>query len=165
VLNITGVDWVMLAILLASLVIGAWRGLVYEVLSLMGWVAAFVLAQWLAQDVGAMLPMSGASERLRYPAGFVLVFIGVLFASGLLAWLVKKLIKASGLRPIDRALGAVFGVLRGVLVLLALCAVVNMTAFKDDAAWRQSGGAAVLTTALKGLKPVLPEQFGRYLPA
>jgi membrane protein required for colicin V production len=115
--------------------------------------------------VGAMLPMSGASERLRYPAGFVLVFIGVLFASGLLAWLVKKLIKASGLRPIDRALGAVFGVLRGVLVLLALCAVVNMTAFKDDAAWRQSGGAAVLTTALKGLKPVLPEQFGRYLPA
>jgi membrane protein required for colicin V production len=52
-----------------------------------------------------------------------------------------------------------------VLVLLALSAVVNMTAFKDDVAWRQSGGAAVLTTALKGLKPVLPEQFGRYLPA
>jgi membrane protein required for colicin V production len=164
-LTITAVDWVMLAVLLASLVIGAWRGLVYEVLSLLGWVVAFVLAQWLAADVGAMLPMSGASERLRYPVGFVLVFIGVLFASGLLAWLVKKLMQASGLRPVDRALGAVFGLLRGVLVLLALSAVVNMTAFKDDVAWRQSGGAAVLTTALKGLKPVLPEQFGRYLPA
>jgi membrane protein required for colicin V production len=165
VLNITAVDWVMLAILLASLVIGAWRGLVYEVLSLMGWVAAFVLAQWLAQNMGAMLPMSGASERLRYPAGFVLVFIGVLFASGLLAWLVKKLMDTSGLRPVDRALGAIFGVLRGVLLLLALCIVVNMTAFKDDAVWRQSGGVGVLTTALKALKPVLPEQFGRYLPA
>jgi membrane protein required for colicin V production len=45
-------DWVFIAVLVASLMLGAWRGLVYEVLSVMSWIAAFVLAQWLAPDCG-----------------------------------------------------------------------------------------------------------------
>jgi membrane protein required for colicin V production len=49
-------DWVFVAVLVASLMLGAWRGLVYEVLSVMSWIAAFVLAQWLAPDVAARLP-------------------------------------------------------------------------------------------------------------
>ena len=41
-------DWILLGVLLASMVVGLWRGLVYEVLSLAGWVAAFFVAQWWA---------------------------------------------------------------------------------------------------------------------
>ena len=41
-------DWVLLGVMFTSMVVGLWRGLVYEVLSLVGWVAAFFLAQWLA---------------------------------------------------------------------------------------------------------------------
>ena len=44
----TPVDWILLAVLLASLLLGAWRGLVYELMSMLGWIAAFVLAQWWA---------------------------------------------------------------------------------------------------------------------
>ena len=58
-------DGVFAGVLLLSMVVGAWRGLVYEVLSLAGWVAAFLLAQWLAPDVAAHLPMAGASELIR----------------------------------------------------------------------------------------------------
>lgn len=157
-------DWVLVAVLLASLALGAWRGLVYEVLSVLGWIAAFVLAQWLAPDAAARLPMGQASDGLRYAAGFVLVFIAAAFAAGLLSWLVKKLVEAVGLRPVDRTLGAVFGVVRGSLLLLAAALVVNMTPLRSGEWWVESKGADVLTTALKGLKPVLPLSFGQYLP-
>lgn len=157
-------DWVFLAVLLASLVLGAWRGLVYEVLSVASWIAAFVVAQWLAPWVAVRLPMGAASEGVRYLSGFIVVFIVVVFAGGLVAWLIKKLVQAVGLRPIDRTLGAAFGVVRGVVLLLALAVVVNMTPFKRDGWWLESKGAEVSTAAIKGLKPVLPERFGQYLP-
>jgi len=160
----TPLDWVFVAVLAASLLLGAWRGLVYEVLSVISWIAAFVLAQWLAPDAAAMLPMGGAAESVRYAAGFVVVFIGVVFAGGLLAWLTKKLVQAVGLRPIDRALGAMFGLLRGAVLLLALAVVIGMTPLKRADWWIESKGAEVAMVALKGLKPVLPERFGQYLP-
>ncbi len=59
-------DWIFVALLLASLLLGAWRGLVYEVLSVLAWIVAFVLAQWLAPGVAQRLPMSGATEMIRY---------------------------------------------------------------------------------------------------
>jgi len=157
-------DWVCVALLLASLLLGAWRGLVYEVLSVMSWIAAFIAAQLFAPAVAGMLPMGGAAQPLRYAAAFVLVFVAVVFAGALIAWLTKKMVEAVGLRPVDRVLGAVFGLLRGVVMLLALAVVVNMTALKRADGWTESKGAAVATAALQQLKPVLPERFGQYLP-
>jgi membrane protein required for colicin V production len=158
-------DWVVLALLLGSMLLGLWRGLVYEVLSVLSWIAAFVLAPWFARDAGALLPMDGMSEGLRYAAGFALVFIGVLFAGGLVAWLTKKLVEAVGLRPVDRALGAAFGVVRGVLLVLAVAVVVQLTALRHGTWWTESVAAGVATAALRGLRPAVPEEFGKYLPA
>jgi membrane protein required for colicin V production len=157
-------DWVVLALLGVSLLVGALRGLVYEVLSVLSWIAAFVLAQWLGPEVATLLPMSGAAEPLRYAAGFALVFIVAVFAGSLLAWLTKKLVEAVGLRPADRALGAMFGLVRGLVLVLALAVVVNLTALKASGWWVESVTAGVSTAALRGLKPVLPEEFGRHLP-
>ena len=157
------VDLAFLGVLVVSLLIGAWRGLVYEVLSVLGWALAFYLAQWFAPDVAALLPLQSASEPVRYAAAFVLIFIAAVFAAGLLAVLIKKLVEAVGLRPVDRTLGAAFGVVRGVILLLAVTVVINMTAFKSAPWWQESKGAEVSTTALKGLKPLLPEQFAKYL--
>jgi membrane protein required for colicin V production len=52
----TGADWILIGIVILSLLVGLWRGLVFEVLSLVGWVAAFFLAQWLAVTVAVLLP-------------------------------------------------------------------------------------------------------------
>lgn len=157
-------DWIFIAVLVISLVVGAWRGLVYELLSLANWIAAFVLAQWFAPDVAHYLPLGSATEVVRYAAGFVLVFIAALFAGGLIAFLVRKLIAAVGLRPVDRVLGSVFGLVRGVVVLLALTVVVGMTPVVNSPWWQESTGAGVARAALKDLKPVLPVEFGKYLP-
>jgi len=157
-------DWVVLALLGGSLLLGAWRGLVYEVLSVLSWLAAFVLAQWFAPAAAQWLPISGWGQGLRYAAGFVLVFIGALFAGGLLAWLTKKLIEAVGLRPVDRTLGAAFGLVRGAVLVLAIGVVVHLTPLRNMQWWMESTAAGVSTVALKGLKPVLPENFAQYLP-
>lgn len=157
-------DWIFVSVLLVSLALGAWRGLVYEVLSVLSWVAAFILAQWLAPDVAQQLPMGGAGQAVRYAAGFVLVFVLCVLAGGLLAALAKKIFAAVGLQPADRALGAAFGLVRGVVLLLAATVVIGMTPLQSGEWWQQSVGAGVSLAALKGLKPVLPEEFGKYLP-
>jgi len=157
-------DWIFLAVLLTSFVVGAWRGLVYEVLSVLSWIAAFVLAQWLAPDAAQWLPMTGAAQPMRYAAGFVLVFVAAIFAGSLVAFLIKKLVSAVGLRPADRLLGAAFGVLRGVVLLLAVTVVVGMTPLHTAAWWEEASGPRVATVVLAGLKPVLPQEFGKYLP-
>lgn len=157
-------DWIFAAVLLLSMALGAWRGLVYEVLSLINWVVAFVLAQWLALDVAHGLPMSGAGDAARYAAGFVLVFIASVLVGALLVVVVRKLIATVGLRPVDRVLGAVFGLSRGVLLLLLVTVLVNMTALKDSTTWQQSVGARVALVVLKGIKPALPRDLDRFLP-
>ncbi|MDQ7745394.1 CvpA family protein [Hydrogenophaga pseudoflava] len=157
------VDGVLLFVLLLSAVVGMWRGLVYEVLSLMAWVAAFVLAQAYAGEVARLLPLDGLSAALRTAVAFALVFVASAFAGGFVAWLVKKLVAAVGLRPIDRVLGGVFGLLRGVVVLLAVAVVVGMTPFQSQDAWQASAVARMLGDSLHTLRPLLPEPVARYL--
>jgi membrane protein required for colicin V production len=158
-------DWIVLGVMLASVLLGLWRGLVYEVLSVLSWIAAFVLAQWFAPAAAEWLPMQGWGQPLRYAAGFLLVFVGTLFAGGLLAWMTKKLIEAVGLRPMDRVLGGMFGLVRATVVVLALAVVVHLTSWKTSDWWTESVSGGIATAALRGLKPVVPEKFGAYLPA
>ncbi len=157
-------DWIFLSVLGASLLLGAWRGLVYEVLSVVSWIAAFVVAQWLAPDAAALLPVQRAPEAGRYAVGFVVVFIAVVFAGALLAWITKKLVQSVGLRPVDRMLGAAFGLLRCAVLVLAVAVVVNMSPARGAPWWTESRGVEVSMAVLKSLKPTLPEQFGQYLP-
>jgi membrane protein required for colicin V production len=157
-------DWIFVVVLVVSLLVGAWRGLVYELFSLANWIAAFVLAQWFAPDVAHYLPLGNSTEVVRYAAGFVVVFVAALFAGGLIAFLVRKLVAAVGLRPVDRVLGAAFGLVRGVVVLLALTVVAGMTPVVKSLWWQESTGADISVVVLKGLKPVLPVEFGKYLP-
>jgi membrane protein required for colicin V production len=164
-MNLATTDWLLCAVLLLSMLLGAWRGLVYELMSLAAWVMAFVLAQWLAQDVAQMLPfLKGAAEQVQYAAAFVLVFVAALFAAGMLSWLLKKVVETVGLRPVDRALGAVFGLVRGVLLLLVVTVVIQLLGMAHQAWWQEAQGPVWLDVLLTGLKPALPEALRAYLP-
>lgn len=157
-------DWIFAAVLLGSMALGAWRGLVYEVLSLLNWALAFVLAQWAAAVVGAMLPLGGLGEGLRYAAGFALVFIASVFLGGLLAFGASRMLSAVGLGLVDGLLGGLFGLLRGCLLLLAVTLVVGLTPWKSASPWRSAKGVQWAQSALVLLQPVLPQAFGKYLP-
>ena len=159
----TVVDWTLLGVLLISLLLGAWRGLVYEVLSLVAWTAAFLLAQWLAPDLAAQLPLGNLAEPLRYAAAFAIVFILIAFIGGLLAALIKKAVNAVGLRPVDRVLGMVFGLARATVLLLAVAVVAGLTPLGSAPVWRDSAGAPYLNALLLWLKPTLPPEFSRFI--
>lgn len=161
---LSAVDWMLLAVLVLSFLLGVWRGIVQEVLSLAGWVAAFYVSQMYAPMAAAWLPMEGSSQMLRYAAGFVVVFIAVLVATVLVSYVVKKLVSAVGLGPLDRLLGSLFGLMRGVVILLAVTVLVGMTPMRETEGWREAQGAQWLQQFLHVLKPVLPADFGKYLP-
>lgn len=145
------------------MLLGALRGLVYEVLSVLGWAASFYVAQWIAPSVAVMLPIASLSESARYAAAFVLVFIAAIFLAGLIAVLLKKMVEAIGLRPVDRTMGAAFGLVRGFILLLVATVVMNMTTLNRSDWWQESKGAAALAGALATIKPMLPERFAAFL--
>lgn len=158
-------DSFLLGVLAASMLMGLWRGLVYEVLSLAGWVTAFFLAQWLATDVIAWIPfVQGAAASVQYAVGFAVVFVASLFVSAFLSWLIKKVIESVGLRPVDRVLGGAFGLARGVVLLLALTVVLQLTGMSHNDWWQSAKGPVWLDTTIQGLKPLMPESIVKFLP-
>ena len=161
--TLESLDWILLAVLGFSMLLGLMRGIVQEVLSLAGWVAAFYLAQYYAPSMAQWLPMQGSSEILRFAAGFVVVFVGVLIAQALITGVIKKMLSVVGLGLIDRLLGSLFGALRGVVILLAVTLLVGMTPMRESEAWQQSQGSKWLRALLHVCKPALPADFGKYI--
>ena len=159
------VDWALVAVLCLSAVVGLVRGLVFEVLSLLGWVAAYFAAQWFAPVVATHLPIGQPGSALNHAAAFGCAFLAALIVWGLLARLVRALIRATPLSIVDRLLGALFGAARGLIVLLAVATVVGLTPLAKSVAWQRSLGVPWLQAALQGLKPVLPPQLSQHLPA
>ncbi len=158
------VDWVFIGILALSVSVGLMRGLVYEVMSLLGWLVAYFGAQWFAADVGRYLPVGAAGSAINHAAAFAALFIGVLLIWALVARFIRLLLHATPLSLPDRALGAAFGVARAVVVMLAITTVVMLTSLAQAPAWQGSRGAAWMHDALRSMKPILPSAVARLLP-
>ncbi len=157
------VDIVMLAVLALSVIVGLVRGFVFEVLSLVGWVAAWFAAQWFAPVVAPYVPAGTPGSALNIGVAFAVVFIAALIVWALAARLIRLLIQATPLSVPDRGLGALFGALRGVVLLLAVAAVVGLTPAVRSPAWLQSRGAGALAVLLDGLMPLLPPEVATHL--
>lgn len=163
--SFSAVDWILLAILGLSVLMGLLRGLVFELLSLLGWVAAYFAAQWLAAPIAAHLPVGRPGSALNYAAGFAVTFVVVLVVWSLAARLVRMLITASPLSAVDRMLGGVFGLLRGLVLLLTVATVLSMTPAARSPVWNESRVALWLRAMLYGMKPMLPAELARHLPS
>lgn len=157
------VDWICLAVVMASLALGAWRGLLYEAFSLGGWVAAYFVARIAAGPLGQVLPVGDPDGALRYIAAFVLVFIAVAFAGGMVAQGARGTVKALGMRPADRVFGALFGAGRGVLLLLVAAAAVHLLALDQAPWWRDALAGRGLHQGLLYLEPLLPDVLSQYI--
>ena len=149
-------DYAVLAIVAASILLGAWRGLVSEVLALAAWVVALLAGRALAPEMAPVFGEWLQEPALGYAAAFVAIVLAVLVAAALLRLALSKLLRAIGLGPLDRFLGAVFGVARGVLVVLLCVLIGGLTALPQQAWWRQAWLAPPLETAVLAAKPWLP---------
>ncbi len=163
--QLSWIDWAFIAVLLLSVLVGLMRGFVFELLSLAGWLVAWFAAQWFAADVAPHIPVGTPGSAGNHAAALALCFLAALVVWGLLAKLVRLLIRATPLSLPDRALGAGFGLLRGGVLLLAVATVVALTPAGKSQSWRHSHGAIWLNTVMQEIKPILPEPLLQWLPA
>ena len=155
----TAFDFALIGIMSISVLIGLWRGVVYEVFSLLGWPLAFVLSKYCAPRLAAMLPVN--TEATRTAMAYALVFIAALLVWAMLVWLLSRLIKAVGLGFVDGLLGALFGVLRGVLVVLALVWMAGMTHLPEQGFWRDAKFSSVAEEMALLTKLWLPDNIAQ----
>jgi membrane protein required for colicin V production len=153
----TWVDYVVLAVLGMSAVIGGWRGFVREVLALIGWVAAAVLAALFSAQVAEIFPGDFATPLVRQLLAALLIFVLVLVAAGLCGLFLAKLLRAVGLGALDRTLGGVFGLARGALIVLVAVLLIGLTGLPRHPDWRQARLHGPLETAAIAVKPYLPQ--------
>lgn len=159
----TWLDYAVFGVLAASVVWGAWRGLVREVLSVLGWVIAFLAANLFAAPLGDELPRSIPTPELRLAAAFVAVFVASLVVTTLIGLLLSKLAKAAGLGGLDRVLGALFGTARGVLLVLAAALLAGLSSAPREPFWRDSVTGPALSAVALVAKRWLPQTFAERL--
>jgi membrane protein required for colicin V production len=131
-----GLDFVVLGILFLSMLLGLWRGLLYEILSLLGWPIAIVITKLSAGSIAPLLPIE--QEEMQIATAYALVFIAALIAWGIMTRLIAKWLKSIGSDWTDRAMGGVFGILRGGLVVLVLVWLAGLTHIPEQRYWRSS---------------------------
>lgn len=154
-------DYVVLAAMALSVLLGAWRGVVNELLALVAWVAAFLVARIEAPQATHWLAGQIAEPGLRLAAAFIIIFVGVLILFAIARMLLSRLLSAVGLGTLDRLLGAVFGVLRGLVVVLAGVMLAGMTSMPRERWWQTAVLAPPLETAALAAKPWLPADVAK----
>jgi membrane protein required for colicin V production len=159
----TWLDWLLVAVLGLSMLIGAWRGLMREMFALAGWIAAFVAAALLAAEGALFIPESVATLQVRTVAAGVAIFLVVLVAASVAGLLVSKLLRVAGLGVADRTLGGAFGFARGALICALAVFAAGMTTVPREPFWRQAALTAPLETAVIAAKPYLPPALAERL--
>jgi membrane protein required for colicin V production len=158
---VTAFDFALLAIVGASVLLGLWRGVVSELLALAAWVAALFAARHFGHEAGGLLARWIADPALAAAAGFAAVFVAVLVVFALGRFVASLMLRAVGLGLVDRMLGAVFGVARGVFIGLVAVLVGGMTSLPKEPWWRDATFSPPLETAVIAAKPWFPAEFAK----
>lgn len=154
----TSIDLIALAILAGSILLGLLRGFTREAFSLGALIVAFLAARQFAPVLAPHL--QGLGELgLRYAAALALIFVLVLVLAGLIGMLTAGAVRLAGLGIYDKALGAMFGLARGVAMLVFLTLLAGLTALPRTDAWQVSWVHGSLEAAAARCKPWLPEDL------
>ena len=131
------VDIVILIITLLSSIFGLWRGLIKEVLSLLTWIAALLVSRVYSEPLAGLMTGMIENDGIRYVSAFAILFVIVMMLGTFLNFLMSKLLNFTGLKLADRLLGAVFGVARGVIIVLVILFVTSVFVSETEL-WQKS---------------------------
>ena len=156
-------DYAVLAILVLSILLSVVRGVVRELLSLAGWVIAFMVASSFAAAFAPMLPSAIVGDQFRSVLAFASIFLSALLAMGLLTMLISALVKTAGLGFADRFMGSLFGFARGMLVVLLAVLAAGFTTVPEEPFWKKAVLSAPLETVAMMIIPWLPQDLSRHI--
>lgn len=157
----TAFDYAVLLIVGFSVLLSVMRGMVREVLALLSWVAAFWVAKAYAVHFAPMLPKGIPDQELRLLAAFLVLFLVTLLLASLLTIALSELIKTVGLTFLDRGLGALFGLVRGGVIVMVLVLLAGLTSLPRQPLWQNAMFSAPLEAAAIAIKPWLPADFAK----
>lgn len=154
----TEIDWILLALLFLSTAVGVVRGVMREILALAGWVAGILLAMNFAGDLADAIPLESIGYLPRVMIAAVLILVAVLFICGLLGMLLRRLMEVASISFEDRALGACFGLVRGIVVACACVFLFGMPeSIHSSRMWRQSVLVGPAESIIEWSLPYLPD--------
>ncbi|HEY8606799.1 MAG TPA: CvpA family protein [Noviherbaspirillum sp.] len=156
-------DYLVLFVLICSIIISTLRGLVKEILSLLSWIISLMVANAYGEPLAVLLPDAIPGGTMRLIVAFIALFIGVRLLMLLLTMALDAMIKASGLTLADRGLGGLFGLGRGMVLVLAVVMVCGMTALPQQPFWKEALFSPLAVTAARTVKPFLPGDFARHV--
>jgi membrane protein required for colicin V production len=156
-------DYAILAVIAISILVGALRGFIKEVFSLLVWAAAFVIAYQFGGDVAALMEDTVRLPSVRTAMGFTGLFVAVLLLGGLLNYLLGRMVESTGLSGTDRLLGGVFGAARGLALVVATLLVAGFTPIPADPWWQESRTIERLMPLVEWAASWLPESLAQHL--
>ena len=159
----TAFDIAVIVVITLSALIGVWRGVIREVFALAAWIAAVVCMFLFGDKLAKMLPFAQDTTWLRLLAAYALVFIGVFVLLSVAGFLFSKVVSAIGLSFVDRALGMMFGVVRGAMIVVLLVFVSGATTLPQMSWWRDSVSAKPLAAMTAILRSKLPDDLAKRL--
>ena len=128
-------DWVLLAVVLASIIQAVRAGFLREAFGLAGLVLGYLLAAWKYGSLAGWLESFLKSQAFSEVAGFLAIFLGVTILASIAGRVARWAAKESGLSFVDRILGGVLGLVRGCLIVIVV--LMAMTAFSPASQWLQ----------------------------
>lgn len=134
----TILDYVMLAVVAVSALVGIVRGLIRELLSLLSWVVSIWVAWYYAGALSTRLEDLLNSPQLQYVVALAAIFVVSLLALSMMSMLVSKMLRLTGTAGTDRSLGAVFGLLRGAAIVLGAVFILNFTPAASQSWYRNA---------------------------
>jgi len=156
-------DYAILAVIVISLLVGALRGFIKEVFSLLVWVTAFMVAYHFADNVASLMEDAVTLPSARTAMGFAGLFVAVLLVGGLINYLLGRLVEKTGLSGTDRLLGGVFGAARGLALTVAVLLVAGFTPIPSDPWWKESQSIQRLMPLVSWASTFLPEAVEEHL--
>ncbi|ANB19176.1 Colicin V production protein [Dokdonella koreensis DS-123] len=156
-------DYTILAVLALSVLVGLWRGFVAEVFALACWALAFWLAWMFGPALAERFSDSISVPSARVLLGYALCFVAVLIAGAIVGFVLRKLVSGSGLSGTDRLLGMVFGLVRGVALVVLVVLLLGFTPFTRDPWWSASQLLPTFRSAAAWVTDRLPAQVAAYL--
>lgn len=159
--TLTWLDFIILGIVALSALISVMRGFVKEAVSLATWILAFWVSATFGGKLATLLPEALSNPQLRVAVSFVALFLATLLVGGLANFLLSAFVTRSGLSGTDRALGVVFGVLRGVVVVAVLVLLAGLTTMTGEAMWTDSLLVDYFQIVAVWIRDYLPEDVAR----
>lgn len=159
----TWFDYIVIGIMVISILLSLWRGLIREILSLLGWIVAVVAANLFGPELALHLPDKIPGEAIKLLVAYAIIMVATVLLMAVVNMLIATILAATGLKLADKGLGGLFGAARGAVIVLSLAILAGLTGLTQTPFWQQAVLSPMIEASIHLAKPLFPERLKQYV--